>query len=601
VLSNPPGTGTVDVMVTTGGGTSATSAADHFTYVTILPPTVTGVSPSTGSGAGGTSVTITGTSLNGATAVKFGNTAAASFVVNSATSITATSPPSSGTVDVTVTTAGGTSATSAADQFTYGAPPTPTVTSISPANGPSAGGTSVTINGTNFTGATAVRFASAAAASFVVNSATSISAVSPAGTGVVDITVTTALGTSATGSADRFSYGPPPDSLKVRALQNTITPIIGQTSGQVISSAIDNAISDAFSPSDAPFTGGPNGVTFNFSAEPENYNSADAGSQRAQCFAGEPQNDSTVNSQLRRLGIFTPDTQRSCRIDDAFSALAYANNNPTKAPAGNITKAPPPRDHDWRLWLDVRGTGWAVSQPTNSDLKGSQVNVTLGLSHLLTPDVVVGAIAGYENFNYDVASLTGNFKGDGETVGGYFARRFGALRFDAALTWTYLSYNATAGTATGSLNGSRWLFSTGLTGNKFIGSFLIEPSVKVFVLAEHDRSWIDSLGTVQDARDFSAGRASVGSKVARAFDLPEGARISPFAGFYADYRFLSDNAIPTGQPVVGIADGWSGRATVGGVYTNARGAGVSAEGELGGLGASYKIWSGKIRGSIPLN
>jgi len=53
--------------------------------------------------------------------------------------------------------------------------------------------------------------------------------------------------------------------------------------------------------------------------------------------------------------------------------------------------------------------------------------------------------------------------------------------------------------------------------------------------------------------------------------------------------------------VVGIADGWSGRATVGGVYTNARGAGVSAEGELGGLGASYKIWSGKIRGSIPLN
>ena len=125
--------------------------------------------------------------------------------------------------------------------------------------------------------------------------------------------------------------------------------------------------------------------------------------------------------------------------------------------------------------------------------------------------------------------------------------------------------------------------------------------MKVFVLAEHDRSWIDSLGTVQDARDFSAGRASVGSKVARAFDLPEGARISPFAGFYADYRFLSDNAIPTGQPVVGIADGWSGRATVGGVYTNARGAGVSAEGELGGLGASYKIWSGKIRGSIPLN
>jgi hypothetical protein len=599
--TSPAGSGTVDVTVTTATGTSVTSAADRFTYTaTPLAPTVTSISPNSGTAAGGTSVTINGTNLTGATSVKFGNTAAASFTVLGSNSISATSPPgTAGTVDITVTTANGTSASSAADQFTFTSTQ-PTVTSISPNSGTAAGGTSVTINGTNLTGASSVKFGNTPAASFSVNSATSITATSPAGSGTVDVTVTTVAGTSSTSSADRFSYGPPADSLKARALQTTITPIIAQTSGQVITGAIDNAINDAFSPSDAPFTGGPNGVTFNFSAEPENYNSNNAGSQRAQCFAGEPQNDSTVNPELRRLGIFTADTQRNCRIDDAFTTLAYANN-PTKAPADNITKAPPPRDRDWRLWLDVRGTGWSVSQPTNSDLKGSQVNVTLGLSHLLTPDVVVGAIAGYETFNYDVASLTGTFKGDGETVGAYFARRFSALRFDSALTWSYLSYNATAGTATGSLTGSRWLFYTGLTGNQFIGSFLIEPSVKVFVLAEHERSWIDSLGTVQDARDFSAGRASVGSKVARAFDLPDGARISPFAGVYADYRFMSDNAVPTGQPVVGIADGWSGRATAGAVYTKASGAGLSVEGEIGGLGASYKIWSGKIRGSIPLN
>ena len=90
-------------------------------------------------------------------------------------------------------------------------------------------------------------------------------------------------------------------------------------------------------------------------------------------------------------------------------------------------------------------------------------------------------------------------------------------------------------------------------------------------------------------------------KIARAFDLPDGARISPFAGLFADYRFMSDNAIPTGQPVVGIANGWSGRVTSGGVYSNARGAGISVEGELGGLGAGYKIWSGKLRGSMPFS
>ncbi|WP_421928847.1 putative Ig domain-containing protein [Neoaquamicrobium sediminum] len=73
----------------------------------------------------------------------------------------------------------------------------PSITNISPNNGPEAGGTSVTITGTNFTGATAVTFGGTAAASFTVNSSTTISAVTPAGTaGAVDVAVTTPGGTN---------------------------------------------------------------------------------------------------------------------------------------------------------------------------------------------------------------------------------------------------------------------------------------------------------------------------------------------------------------------------------------------------------------------
>jgi hypothetical protein len=82
----------------------------------------------------------------------------------------------------------------------------PTVTAITPTSGTTSGGTSVTITGTNFIGATAVNFGSTSATSFRVNSGTSITAVSPAGTGTVDITVTTAGGTSATSSNDNYSY-----------------------------------------------------------------------------------------------------------------------------------------------------------------------------------------------------------------------------------------------------------------------------------------------------------------------------------------------------------------------------------------------------------
>ncbi|HEY1989790.1 MAG TPA: fibronectin type III domain-containing protein [Acidimicrobiales bacterium] len=88
----------------------------------------------------------------------------------------------------------------------------PSVTSINPATGPAAGGTSVTITGTNLTGATSVRFGATSATSFTVGSATSVTAVAPAGSGTVDVTVTTPVGTSATSAADQFTYtqAPPP-------------------------------------------------------------------------------------------------------------------------------------------------------------------------------------------------------------------------------------------------------------------------------------------------------------------------------------------------------------------------------------------------------
>lgn len=84
-------------------------------------PAIDAVVPSLGSIAGGTTVTITGTNLTAASAVKFGGTPAASFAVESDTQITATSPPSAvpGAVDVTVTTLAGTSPVVSADRFLY--------------------------------------------------------------------------------------------------------------------------------------------------------------------------------------------------------------------------------------------------------------------------------------------------------------------------------------------------------------------------------------------------------------------------------------------------------------------------------------------------
>ena len=133
---------------------------------TLGQPTVTAVSPSSGSTAGGTAVTITGTNFAVGATVTFGASAASNVVVVSATQITATTPAANaGAVTVTVTNAFSQSG-SLANGFTYIA--TPTVTSVSPNTGPASGGTAVTITGTNFAAGATVTFGGTAATNVVV-------------------------------------------------------------------------------------------------------------------------------------------------------------------------------------------------------------------------------------------------------------------------------------------------------------------------------------------------------------------------------------------------------------------------------------------------
>jgi hypothetical protein len=163
---------------------------------------------------------ISGANFTGATAVHFGSENAPEFQVNSSTLIAVNSPPGmAGTVDVSVTTPAGTSATSPADKFEFQGPSSspPVVTSVSPSSGPApneAGGpdVGVLIDGSHFIGATAVHFGSISApAPLGIVSATEIGVVAPAeppGT-VVDVTVTTAAGTSALSPTDKFTYTAP--------------------------------------------------------------------------------------------------------------------------------------------------------------------------------------------------------------------------------------------------------------------------------------------------------------------------------------------------------------------------------------------------------
>jgi hypothetical protein len=120
-----------------GAGTSTINATVDLQSV-IVPvmvgpsgPSITGISPAGGQVTGGDMVTITGSGFTGASAVTFGATASPGYHIDSDSQIRATAPPHAvGTVDITVTTPGGTSPAVAADQFTYTAVPITTTSSF---------------------------------------------------------------------------------------------------------------------------------------------------------------------------------------------------------------------------------------------------------------------------------------------------------------------------------------------------------------------------------------------------------------------------------------------------------------------------------------
>ncbi|RYG59100.1 hypothetical protein EON80_26120, partial [bacterium] len=182
VTNVPAGAVSAKISVTTAGGTALSSALFN------LPPRIDGFTPARG--PIGTKVTINGANLTGATEVQFNGVKAISPVVT-ANSITASVPTGATTGVISVVTPVGTAKT--ITSFVVLRPPT--VASFTPAAGKT--GTIVTITGTNFTGASAVRFNGVAAVNPTVN-ATSITASVPAGATTGVIVVTTPDGTAHT-------------------------------------------------------------------------------------------------------------------------------------------------------------------------------------------------------------------------------------------------------------------------------------------------------------------------------------------------------------------------------------------------------------------
>lgn len=124
----------------------------------------------------------------------------------------------------------------------------PTLSSVTPSMGPAAGGNIVTLHGTGFSVATAVNFGNRAAPGFSTTSPTQIQAVAPSGTGTVQVTVRSPLGTS---NSRSYIYVPAPVLAGISPSQG---PAAGGTTVTLTGTGLAGAVSVDFGATSAAFT-----------------------------------------------------------------------------------------------------------------------------------------------------------------------------------------------------------------------------------------------------------------------------------------------------------------------------------------------------------
>jgi len=223
------GAHTYSVTATSGDGEAVTTS---IKYSVGLAPSITSVGSTTFTEAAAGTFVVSTTGTPSATLSENGTLPTGiSFTDNhDGTATLGGTPPlgTAGSYPFTMIASNGLSPDATQDFVLTVRAPQPAVSGVSPDIGPTSHGIPVTISGSGFSGAASVRFGGSDA-SFTVVSATEITTTSPSeSAGTVDVTVTVPLGgTSATSSADEFSYTDAP-------VVSSVEPGFGPGSGGTV-------------------------------------------------------------------------------------------------------------------------------------------------------------------------------------------------------------------------------------------------------------------------------------------------------------------------------------------------------------------------------
>ena len=285
--------------------------------------------------------------------------------------------------------------------------------------------------------------------------------------------------------------------------------------------------------------------------------------------------------RAQRLAMYAPEDGSSHGLDAIGSAVPSAQK-------------PAPRLNVW-----TRGT---FTHFDGDDFSGDTWNGVAGIDYLVTNTVLIGVLGGYEAGDFTFQSTDGAFDGTGFSAGAYVGVQLADnLVADAFFTQSWLDYDTVSGTATGSTDATRSLFSINLIGQyEVTQGLLLEPNVRVFYAHERQDAYTMSNGSTLAANSIDSGRVSLGPRLRYVADYADGGRWSVHASIHGEYDLSSE--VQTSATLPDFDGLISARVAMGLASTFRNGWTLSLDGNIGGLGSgSFTSYTGSGALRIPLN
>jgi hypothetical protein len=366
--------------------------------------------------------------------------------------------------------------------------------------------------------------------------------------------------------------------------QTTGSNVLFQQAGTNISTGVGNAIAERFSGGDgtqASFAGDGSSLSAYVSLHGIGHAARDRRAQRLAMYE--------TDSALGAIEMVSASPDRA--EDAAAHALGFMSS-PQLATAQGLNDAP-----RFNVW--ARGT---FTHYDGDAFSGDTWNGVVGFDYLLTDDVLIGLLGGYENGDFTFQTNDGAFDGAGLSLGAYVGVRLAeSIVLDGFLTHAWLDYDNRSGTATGSTDATRTMISVNVTGQYEIADgFFFEPNARVFYAHERQDAYDLSDGTGVAANVVDSGRVSVGPRLRYSFSDDTTGSWSFHASVHGEYDLSSEIQTDTTLPDF---DGLlSARAALGVTTTLLNGWSISFDGDVGGLGSgTFTSYSGSGKIRIPFN